>query len=802
VLGVAFHGNNQLLASCGLDRTVRLWNATNGQPLGALGAHAAAVNAVLVAANGATLYTAGDDGTLKFWRIPPVPQRLLAAHAEPITALALALDGRLVITGSSDKTVRISGFDNGQLVRALTGPSAAVAAVSLSVNGNTVAAGTADGRLFLWNANDGRLMAQTLAHGSAVTGVALHPQGTQTITVCGDGMLKVWQVMPAKKGDAKAQPELKAQKMFQAHTGGVTSVAFHQNGAQVLTGGADKTARLWNSANGQLVRTLGPFADPVNAVAFSRDHSQIGTAAGKVVKVYNVVGGKEVLTLDHPATVTSVSFSADKARIATASADGLVRAWDVATGKELQFFSQAGPVRTAVFHPNNTAIISAGTDKAAAVQTIAATRVVAASPAPVRALAQTPGGGHVLTSGDDKTIKLWNIGNGISERTLVGPEQAVQALAVSRNGVLLAAAGADRRVRVYTLADSRQQGVFKTGGGVRSLAFSPNAQVLAAACEDNALMTWNVGYGPAQPVPADFGKPGQSFVHGGAVTAVAFQADSKGLYTASLDKTIKAWKLASDQPVHNLGHGNLVDAVAFNPASTQLATGSHDGTVRIWDVTKGQQLRQINAHTTPAPSPVYCLAWSPDGKQVISGSLDRTLKLWDATSGNLVREFKAYKEKDFEKGHRDGVFCVAWSPDGKSVASGSSDHMIKIWRVADGAVVRDLVNPGLKSDALTPPHAHPGWVYSLRFVDDGRLLVSVGTAARNHGYLAVWSIADGKLLHGQELALGAFHAVAVSPDSRFLAVACGPRGPQFPDVDCYIFRMPETDKRQASQAGR
>src|SRR5262249_28604090 len=155
-------------------------------------------------------------------------------------------------------------------------------------------------------------------------------------------------------------------------------------------------------------------------------------------------------------------------------------------------------------------------------------------------------------------------------------------------------------------------------------------------------------------------------------------------------KTARAWRsAAATGPLKNFAHANLVDAVAFSPDGSQLATGSHDGTVRIWDIAKGQQLRQINAHTTPSVNPVYCVAWSSDGKQLISGSLDRSLKLWDAGAGTLIREFKGYKEKESEKGHRDGVFSVALSPDGKLVASSSSDRTIKIWNVADATVLRE-----------------------------------------------------------------------------------------------------------------
>jgi WD40 repeat protein len=191
------------------------------------------------------------------------------------------------------------------------------------------------------------------------------------------------------------------------------------------------------------------------------------------------------------------------------------------------------------------------------------------------------------------------------------------------------------------------------------------------------------------------------------------------------------------------------------------------------------------------------VAWSPDGKQLVSASLDRSLKLWDAAAGTMIREFKPFKEKEFEKGHREGVFSAAFSPDGKLLASGGSDRSIKIWNVADGSVVRELVNPTLKpppAGVPSSPQAHPGWVYSLRWTPDGRFLISAGNAPKNQGYLAVWNVADGKMLHGEEMPLGAFYSVAVSPDGKLLALGCGPRGRQVTDVNSYVIRMPDSAK--------
>jgi WD40 repeat protein len=373
---------------------------------------------------------------------------------------------------------------------------------------------------------------------------------------------------------------------------------------------------------------------------------------------------------------------------------------------------------------------------------------------------------------------------------------------------------------------------------VYAVAFSPDGKSVLTGSFDKTLKLWETATGKEIKT---FGGPAG---HQNLVLSVAFSSDGRTLASGAADNTAKLWdiqKTTASEPIKNFAHANLVDAVAFNPDGSQLATGSHDGIVRIWDVAKGEPLRQITAHALPMLTQVYCVAWSPDGKQIVSGSLDHSLKLWDAATGTLVREFKGYKEKDalpvfdastvvllgsalgqgpflaasaviprriennLHRGHREGVFCAAFSPDGKLLASGSSDCTIKIWNVADGSVVRELVNPRLKpalSTANQTAPAHPGWVYSLRFTPTGAHLISAGRAPRNHGYLAAWSVTDGKLLYGDELPLGAFYSVAISPDGQLLALACGPRSRQFQEVNSYILKMPDLDRSQASSSGR
>jgi len=93
------------------------------------------------------------------------------------------------------------------------------------------------------------------------------------------------------------------------------------------------------------------------------------------------------------------------------------------------------------------------------------------------------------------------------------------------------------------------------------------------------------------------------------------------------------------------------------------------------------------------------------------------------------------------------------------------------------------------------PAAHPGWIYGVRYTSDGKYLVSVGGAPQNKGYLAVWAAADGRLIYGEELPLGAFYSVAVSADNKVLAIATGAQGRTQQDVNSsYVIKMPDAVK--------
>jgi WD40 repeat protein len=554
-----------------------------------------------------------------------------------------------------------------------------------------------------------------------------------------------------------------------------------------VTAGADKSIKLWELTTGKETKTIATLGDAISSLSVSRDFTLVGVTTGKTAKILQIGDGKELASIEHPADVVSINFSADKARLLTGAADNLARVWEIQNGRLLQTYAHSGAVRGVAFHPSQPLVVTASSDKTAAVQPFALTRAVPVSTKPLRAIVATPDSARLLVTGDDGIVHVFNAANGAEERKIEGASGPLYAIALSRNAQVLATCGADKAIRAYTFSDGKEVGKIATAAPLRGLAFSADAKLLVGVGDDKSVTAWSIAFQPGQPIPDDFGKEVQRFAHADAVASAVF-TDKGELFTGSADKTVKQWKVAANAPTRNFAHPNLVDAVAWSPDGKMLATACHDGIVRIFDIEKNAVAKTINAHTTPQPSAVYSVTWTADGKQLLSTSFDKSMKLWDATSGNMVREFKAFAAKGFEKGHQDQVFCAAITKDGKLIASGSSDRRIKLWNTADGNVIREFPHPSIKGE---PGQSHPGGIYQLRFTADEKQLVSVGPAPKNRGFVAVWNVADGKLVAGTDYAFGPVFGLAIGPDGKNLLLGCGPKVRQISEAEAVVVPLPK-----------
>ena len=280
----------------------------------------------------------------------------------------------------------------------------------------------------------------------------------------------------------------------------------------------------------------------------------------------------------------------------------------------------------------------------------------------VLSVAISPDGKTIVSSGGDRTIKLWNFATGKQISSLDGHSQQVNVVAISPDGKTLVSGSDDDTIKIWNLA-TRKQIRTLTGhsDSVHALAISADSETLVSGSDDNTIKIWDLATG--EQIRTLVG-------HTFWVRSLAISPNGVILASGSFDKTIKIWNLTKGYSIRTLeGNYQTVTAEAISPDGKTLASGSRDRTIKLWNLATGKEIRTLAGHANTVTS----VAFSTDGKIVASGSRDRTIKLWNSATGEEILTLT---------GHTNTVTSVTFSPDGKTLVSGSEDNTIKVWQLS------------------------------------------------------------------------------------------------------------------------
>jgi eukaryotic-like serine/threonine-protein kinase len=537
--------------------------------------------------------------------------------------------------------------------------------------------------------------------------------------------------------------------------GGQTGLAFSPDGKRVAAADSTHRIKIWDATRGDLIRTLTGHTNTVYAIAFSPDGRLLATGSrDTTIRLWDAATGSLFQTLEpHGSWIRSIAFSPDGSRLVSGSGaeqftpnmTAELILWEVASGREIRRF--AGPhdrIYGVAYRPDGKQIASVNCESSLKLwdpETGALSHRLEGHTDYINCVAYSSDGRTLATGGRDHVAILWDVAGAKILHALRGHDSAVADLDFSPDGKTLITADSDSAIKLWDVSRGAEIAHLRNSSGVVAICFGPDGKNIATVGYDSKLRLWD-------PATLESVEHRLLSGHRGWCYRAGYTPDGRILATAGWG-VVRLWNASTGQHLRDveMGFGSGVYAMAIGPDGRILATAQERGPthVDLWDVASGQPIIRLEGHRAT----VKCVAFAPDGRTIASAGDDLTIRLWAPTGGRTIATLA---------GHTAAVDALAFSPDGKLLASQSLDNSVRIWELATGREVRQY-------DVSRQESYNCG--VSLAFSPDGKYLA----AARSDGLVNVWDVITGAQIRTLSGHRGPVNSVAFLGERRVVTTS-------------------------------